>query len=249
MAAASNAKYELYYWPSIQGRGELIRLPLEAAGAAYVDVARLPKSQGGGVPALMAVLEGGTRGPLPFAPPILKHGRVLVAQTAAILQYLAPRLGLVPKDEASRLYAHQLQLTVADFLVEVHDTHHPIGVDLYYEDQGPEAKRRSDVFLKSRLPKFVGYFERVLERNRAAKGRYALGSALSYVDLSFFQVVAGLEYAFPREMARRRASIPLLRGLCDRVMALPRVAAYLASPRRIPFNEHGIFRHYPELDT
>jgi glutathione S-transferase len=246
MAAAH--RYELYYWPSIQGRGEPIRLALEAAGARYTDVARLPEGRSGGVGALMALLEGKRRGPLPFAPPILKHGRVVLAQTAAILQYLGPRLGLAPRDEPGRLYAHQLQLTIADLFVEAHDAHHPVGVDLYYEQQRREARRRTDSFLKSRVPKFLGYFERVLARNRAAKGRHAVGAALSYVDLSLFQLVCGLEYAFPRAMARRRRSNPLLLALRDRVAASPRVAAYLASPRRIAFNEHGIFRHYRELD-
>lgn len=242
--------YRLYYWPSIQGRGELVRLALEAAGAAYADVARLPAKQGG-VKALMALLEGkglGGAAP-PFAPPILQHGELFIAQTALILQYLGPRLRLVPRDEPSRLAAHQLQLTVSDLVSEAHDVHHPIGVDLYYEDQAPEAKRRAELFVANRIPKFLGYFERAIKANDAGGGVHAVGAALSYVDLSLFQVVSGLEYAFPRALARLRAKIPRLLKVRDAVAAHPRVAAYLRSERRIPFNQQGIFRHYPELDA
>lgn len=239
--------YELYYWPGIQGRGEFVRLALEAAGAPYVDVARLPGEQGGTQP-LIAMLGRGAYGTLPFAPPILKHGGLLIAQTALILHYLGPRLGLVPRDEAGRVFAHQLQLTITDFISEAHDTHHPIGVDLYYEDQKPEALRRSGVFIANRIPKYLGYFERVLDQNRASRGRHAVGEKLSYVDLSLFQVMSGLGFAFPRALAAAAPRFPRLVALRDQVAALPRVAAYLASPRRIAFNQHGLFRYYAELD-
>src|SRR5687767_12890133 len=136
-------RYELYYWPTIQGRGEFVRLAFEEAGAAYVDVARLPASEGGGAAAIVALLRAEGPGLAPFAPPFVKAGDLVVAQTAAILQFLAPRLGLVPDDEAARVGAHQLQLTLADLVGEVHDTHHPIAVDEYYEDQKPEARRRA----------------------------------------------------------------------------------------------------------
>lgn len=234
-------RYELHYWPTIQGRGEFVRLALEAAGAAYADVARTP----GGMRRMLALMEGeGASVHPPFAPPILKHGRTVVAQTAAILHYLGPRLGLVPAGESARLWAHQLQLTIADFVLEVHDTHHPVSVGLYYEDQKPESKRRAKAFRAERMPKFLGYFERVLAANR---GR-SVGRSLSYPDLSLFQVVEGLRYAFPRAMRTAERGCPHLVRLHERVAALPRVAAYLASARRIPFNEQGIFRHYPELD-
>jgi glutathione S-transferase len=246
--ATGNAIYELFYWPSIQGRGEFVRLALEAGGAPYVDVARQPASEGGGVKALMAMLEG-TGGGVPlFAPPILRHGAITLSQTAAILQYLGPRLGLVPGDEAGRLTANHLQLTIADFALEVHDTHHPIASALYYEDQKPEAARRAEQFIKHRIPKFLGYFERVLETNDAGGGRHAVGAQRSYVDLSLFQIMTGLGYAFPNALAKVARKYPLLVQLAARVAAEPPVAAYLASPRRIPFNEHGLFRHYPELD-
>ncbi len=236
-------RYELYYWPSIQGRGEFVRLALEEAGADYLDVARLPKQ---GVPALMQFLGGKSQERPPFAPPFLKAGKLVIAQTANILLFLGPRLGLVPKVEASRLWAHQLQLTVSDWLVEAHDAHHPIGGAFYYEDQKPESKRRSAHFTAERLPKFLGYFERVLARK---KGGWLLGKPFSYTDLSLFQMIAGLRYAFPRAMERLEPKYPRSVALHERVTARPRIAAYLASTRRIAFNQHGIFRHYPELDA
>ena len=239
--------YELYYWPGIQGRGEFIRLALELAGADYVDVARGRPEDGQGMPAMMRLLEG--ENPLPpFAPPILKDGALLIAQTANILLYLAPRLGLAPADEAGRLWAHQLQLTMSDFLVEIHDTHHPIGSGLYYEDQKPEAVRRAADFLATRAPKHLGYLERVIERNPARSGLLA-GAAVSCADLSLFQIVEGLRHAFPKAMARLERDCPKVITLHDRVAAEPNIKAYLASPRRIPFNQMGIFRRYPELDA
>ncbi|HTP49170.1 MAG TPA: glutathione S-transferase [Anaeromyxobacteraceae bacterium] len=240
--------YRLFYWPGIQGRGEFVRLAFEAAGVPYADVARLPASRGGGAAAVVRLLR--EKGPwlTPLGPPALRHGRVLVAQTAAILQYLAPRLGLAPRDEPSRLRAHQIQLTIADLVAEVHDTHHPIAGSLYYEDQRPEAARRSAAFVRERIPMYLGYLDGALDSNPAGKGRWLVGRGLSYVDLSAFQVVAGLRYAFPRAMGRHERRAPRLAALHDRVAALPRVAAYLSSERRIPFNEAGIFRHYPELD-
>jgi len=169
----------------------------------------------------------------------------VIAQTANILLFLGPRLGLVPQAEATRVWAHQLQLTIADFVTEIHDSHHPIAGGLYYHEQKPEAKRRAGDFRAERLPKFLGYFEDVLGRNG---GQYMVGKALSYVDLSMFQVIAGLGYAFPKAMARLRPGWPLLMALHQRVMARPRMAAYLASDRRLPFSTEDVFRHYPELD-
>jgi glutathione S-transferase len=240
-------KYELYYWPHIQGRGEFIRLALEEGGAEYVDVARLPESEGGGRAAVSRVLEDAAGGRMPFAPPILKAGKLLISQTANILHYLGPRLDLVPEGEAARLWAHQLQLTLSDLVVEAHDTHHPIAKSLYYEDQKPEALRRAADFRALRLPKFLGYFERVLAANPAGDS-HLIGKSLTYVDLSMFQVIAGLSYALPRAMAALARQHPKLAALHRRVAERPRIAAYLASARRIPFNERGIFRHYPELD-
>ena len=238
--------YELFYWPGIQGRGEFVRLALEAAGAPYVDVAR-ERGPGRGVKALMAMLEGRAAPFTPFAPPFLRDGQVVVSHVANILLYLGPRLNLAPADEASRLFAHGLQLTITDLVAEVHDTHHPISTDLYYEDQKKEAKARTAAFLGERAPKYLGYFERVLADNPAGKA-HAVGDQLSTVDLSLFQVWAGLNYAFPRAFAGADKLYPALAALAASVAALPNVAAYLASERRIPFNESGIFRHYPELD-
>ena len=246
--ATRKPAYELFYWPGIQGRGEFVRLAFVDAGVAYDDVARRPESDGGGVAAIEALLAGGGRWLAPFGPPALRHGKVLVAQTAAILQYVAPRIGVVPDDEESRLRAHQNQLTLADLVTEAHDTHHPISVSLHYEDQREEAARRASAFVRERIPKFLAYLDGALDSNRAGRGRWLVGRRCSYVDLSTFQVIAGLRYAFPLAMRRHEARYPRLVALHDAVAARPRVAAYLASDQRIPFNEHGIFRRYPELD-
>jgi glutathione S-transferase len=243
-AKTGRARYELYYWPTIQGRGEFVRLALEEGDARYVDVAREP----GGVKAMMAFLAGKERGFLPLAPPFLKAGPIVVAQTAEILRFLGPRLGLVPDDEASRVAASQVALTVADLVSEAHDTHHPIAVARYYEEQRAPAMERAKAFTSERIPKYLRWFERVLERNTKSRGRWLVGAGRTYADLSLFQAVAGLRYAFPKAMKRAERKTPRVAALHARVSELPRIAAYLASPRRIPFNESGIFRRYPELD-
>jgi glutathione S-transferase len=234
----AHMKYELYYWPMIQGRGEYIRLALEEANAAYIDVAR----GSGGTSAMMRLMEKGETPP--FAPPFLKAGKLVIAQTANILLYLGSRHGLAPKTEAGRLWVHQLQLTVADFVLEIHDTHHPLGPSLYYEDQKAPARKRTDEFWNERVPKYLGYFEGLLK----GKGSWLTGRRLSYVDLSLFQIVDGLRYAFPKRMEDFESEIPRLVDLHVRVAARPNIKAYLESDRRIPFNEEGIFRHYKELD-
>jgi glutathione S-transferase len=230
--------YQLYYWTGLQGRGEFVRLCLEDAGAEYTDVARVE-----GDDAIMPFLNGDHEGPVPFAPPFLKSGRLVIAQVANILQYLGPRHDLVPESESKRLHAHQLELTITDFVAEVHDTHHPVSNELYYEDQRDEAKKRAKDFREHRIPKFLGYFEKSIERGG---GKFPLREH-SYVDLSLFQIMAGLEYAFPKALAKQK--VPLLRDLARRVADRPNVAAYLASERRVAFNTSGIFRHYPELDA
>jgi glutathione S-transferase len=233
-------RYELYYWPSIQGRGEYVRLALEEAGADYVDVARSER----GMAAMMRMMEtkGGTP---PFAPPFLKAGKLVIGQTANILFYLGSRHGLASKAEAGKLWLHQLQLTITDFVLEIHDTHHPLGPTLYYEDQRSEAKKRTSEFWNERVPKYLGYFERLIEENG---GAYVTGRRVTYVDLSLFQIVQGLRYAFPKRMKAFERRIPGLIGLHDRVASRPNIKAYLSSDRRIAFNEDGIFRHYKELD-
>jgi glutathione S-transferase len=238
--------YELYYWPSIPGRGEFIRLALEECGAEYLDVARASKEAG--VQAMMRLLEDRTIAHRPFAPPFLRAGTLLIGQTANILRYLGARHGLAPRDESGELWTQQLQLTVSDLLAEVHDTHHPIAAGLYYEDQKSEARRRTADFLATRLPKYLNYFETVLERNPAGPA-YLSGASLSYADLSMFQVIEGLRYAFPSAMVRLAPRIPKLLALHERVVKRPRIAAYVASARWLPCNEQGIFRHYPELDA
>jgi len=235
-------RYQLYYHPTVQGRGEFVRLALEEAGADYVDVAR----RKGGAAAMMKIIEDGRSARPPFAPPFLKAGKLVIAQTANILFYLGSRLELAPRDEAGRLWAHQLQLTIADLVVEIHDTHHPITSWLYYEEQRPAAKRRTRDFWRYRVPKFLGYFERVLKKNG---GKYLVGGRLSYVDLSLFQIVEGLRYAFPKRMKRFEKKIPAVVALHDRVARRPRIKAYMSSPRRIPFSQWGIYRYFKELDA
>jgi glutathione S-transferase len=235
-------RYELYYWPTIQGRGEFIRLALEEAGADYVDVARKGKR---GMDAMKKLLESPRLARPPYAPPFLKAGNLIVAQTANILFYLGPRLSLTPRDEAGRLWVHQLQLTISDLVVEIHDTHHPVSGWLYYEEQRPAAKRRTADFWRYRVPKLLGYFERVLEKSG---GNFVAGRKLTYVDLSLFQIVEGLRYAFPRRMKRFEKKVPRVIALHDRVEKRPRIAAYLASERRIPFSQWGIYRYFKELD-
>ena len=227
-------RYELYYWPTIQGRGEFVRLALEEAGADYVDVARRPGKRG--VPAMMKFLDGTRIKRPPFAPPFLKAGKVVIGQTANILLYLGSRLGLAPRDEAGKLWVHQLQL---------HDTHHPITGYLFYEQQRAAAKLRTKYFWRYRAPKFLRYFERVLAKSG---GPYVLGRRLCYVDLSLFQIVEGLRYAFPKRMKRMERKIPRLVALHDRVAKRPRIAAYLASERRIAFSQWGIYRYFKALD-
>jgi glutathione S-transferase len=233
-------RYQLFYWPEIQGRGEFVRLALEDAGAAYDDVAR----KAGRINKMMAMMDGRDKHP-PFAPPFLKAGRLVIAQVAEILFYLGPRLKLAPRDEAGRLWLHQLQLTVTDFVKEIHDTHHPLGGELYYEDAKPEAKRFTKNFLAERAPKYLGYFEKVLKKSGGAA---TLGRKVSYMDLSLFQLVEGLRYAFPKAMRRIECEVPRVVAVRDRIAARERIKKYLASPRRIPFSEMGVFRHYPELD-
>ena len=234
-------RYELYYWPEIQGRGEFVRLALEDAGASYDDVARKPS----GMNRMMAMLNGVRDRRPPFAPPFLKAGKLVIAQVANILFFLGPRLKLAPRDEAGRLWLNQLQLTVTDFVKEIHDTHHPVGSGLYYEDQKPEARRYAENFLDERVPKYLGYFEMVRKKSG---GPFLLARKTTYIDLSIFQLSEGLRYAFPRAMKDIERKVPGLVEVRDKVAERPRIKTYLASPRRIAFNEMGIFRHYPELD-
>jgi len=232
-------RYQLYYWPGIQGRGEFVRLALEDAGASYDDVARGK----GGMGRMTGMMEREKRPP--FAPPFLKAGKVVIAQVANILFYLGPRLKLAPRAEADRLWLHQLQLTVTDFVKETHDTHHPLGGELYYEDAKPEAKRFTENFLAARAPKYLGYFDHVIKKSG---GPYVLGRRATYIDLSLFQLIEGLRYAFPNAMKEIERDVPRVVAVHDKVAERPGIKKYLASPRRIAFNESGIFRHYPELD-
>jgi glutathione S-transferase len=237
--------YELHYWPGIQGRGEFVRLALEAARVEYVDVARGPASEGGGARNLAQLMD--ELSPAPFAPPILVAETLAIAQTANILLFLGHRHKLAPEEETGRLWVNQLQLTMADLVDEAHDTHHPLSSGLYYEDQKEAAKQRAEHFRQERMPKYLGYFERIL-KGGGESGAGLAGEVLTYADLSLFQVVRGLQYAFPNAMKALAPKLEATLALAHRVEQLSNVAAYLESERRIPFNEQGIFRRYPELD-
>jgi glutathione S-transferase len=239
--------YELYYWPNIQGRGEFVRLALEEAGADYIDVARSTAGADDGVGAFMAAMEEEGSTHPPFAPPFLKDGDLIIGQTAAILLYLGDRHALAPSDLAKRLWVHQIQLTICDLVVEVHDTHHPLGADLYYEEQKPEALRRAKHFREERIPKFLSWFEHILTQNPEG-AEYLAGNGVSYADLSLFQLAEGLLYAFPRRTNTILAEVPRVAALHQMIAHRPRIRAYLNSGRRLAFSEQGIFRHYPELD-
>lgn len=240
-------RYELYYWPTIQGRGEFVRLALEQAGAEYIDVTR-EQGKGMGLKAMLNLMNGvGLERP-PFAPPFVRAGKQVIAQTANILDFLAPQLGLVPAAESTRRWVHQLQLTVEDLIVDIHDTHHPVASSLYYQEQIAESKRRAKFFCQERAPELLSYFERVWQRSPGERG-YLVGRSLSYIDLSLFQVIDGLRYAFPKMMKRLSRKIPGLLILHETVSNKPNIRRYLSSERRLAFNQDGIFRHYPELDS
>ena len=239
--------YELYYWPEIQGRGEFVRLALEDAGVAYIDVARGSENDGQGVPAMLAFMNGQGTSHIPFAPPFLRDGDVVIGQTAAILLYLGGRIELAPLDEAGRLWTHQIQLTITDIVKEVYNSHHPIDEDMWFHEQKAEAIHRAGVFRKDRMPKFLGWFERILAANPAGDA-HLVGGAISYADLSLFQLVEGLRFAFPNAAGQALAKLPRVTALHAAVARRPRLKSYLDSVRRVPFSETGIFRHYPELD-
>lgn len=240
--------YEFFYWPEIQGRGEFVRLALEDAGAAYIDVARGSESDGRGVPAMLRLMEGEGTPHIPFAPPFLRDGQVIVSHTAAILLYLGGRVGLAPTDEDGRLWAHQIQLTITDIVKEVYNSHHPIDEDKWFHEQKDEAIARAAVFRRDRMPKFLGWFERILEANPSGAD-HLVGRVVTYADLSLFQLIEGLRYAFPLAAARELATLPRVTALYKAIGDRPRLKAYLASERRVPFSETGIFRRYPELDA
>jgi glutathione S-transferase len=232
--------YELYYHAANAGRGEFIRLPLEEAGADYVDVAREP----GGAEKMARFMQDASVAHPQFAPPFLKDGDLVIGQTANILLYLGPKIGLAPEDEGERLWAHQLQLTIADLVQAIQHTHHPVAHGLYYDAQKAEAATYTKHFFAERVPKFLGYFERVL-----GSRDHMVGASLSYVDLSLFWLFEGLRFAFPTRMWGLEPAYPGLVALRDHVALRPNIVAYRKSPRYMAFNDRGVFRHYPELDA
>jgi glutathione S-transferase len=235
--------YQLWYWPEIQGRGEFVRLAMEAGGIDYRDMARDQGSD-----ALIADMKARQGRHGPFAPPYLAldDAGMAIAQVANILLYLGERHQLAPSGMADRLWLHEVQLTVTDFVAEVHQVHHPVGIGSYYEDQKGEAARFAREFREERMPKFLGWFERAAAAN---PGDWLIDGRWTYGDTSIFQLIEGLRYMFPRRMRTLEEDIPELIAIRDRVAELPGIRTYLASERRIAFNTQGIFRHYPELDA
>jgi glutathione S-transferase len=232
--------YDLWYWPGIQGRGEFVRLVLEGAGIPYRDRARED-----GAEALIKDMHG--RGGFgPFAPPYLVDGDFAIAHVAHILAWLTDKHSLGSGRLETDLQLIQLQLTITDLVAEVHDVHHPVGAAKYYHEQKDEALIAAGSFRDARMPKYLGYFEGALAVN---EGPFVLGDKWSHVDTSLFQLVEGLSYAFPRRMAALKDDYPRLHAVRDAIAGIDRVAAYLASDRRISFSEDGVFRHYPELDA
>lgn len=250
--------YELLYHPGIPGRGEFIRLVLEAAGVPYKDLANDSIE---GAYSVQAIIDPSSTGdddgnPPPFAPPALripsegKRGTALVIyQTPSILAYLGDRLGLAGADQAERAWVLSHTLTALDCNNEVHDTHHPIAVSEYYEAQMDEALKKAKVFREHRIPKFLGYFERLLMGNKEhGGGRYLVGCKLSFADTTVWQVLSGLEFAFPREIEARKQEYPtLFEKFYPSIREEKGIKEYLASNRRLPFGM-GVYRHYPELD-
>ena len=256
--ARTQPPYELLYWPEIPGRGEFIRLAFEATGTSYKDVANESKD---GINAVLAAKADDLTidsdgNPPAFAPPALrilgegKEGKTLVLyQTPAILSYLGDKLGLAGEDEVEKHWILSHTLTALDLNNEAHDTHHPVAVAKYYEDQKEEALKKATDFRENRLPKFFSFFERVLKGNdENGQGKYLVGSKLSYADTTVWHVLNGLKFAFPKELEAREKEFPTLFGtFYPSVQEQSGLKDYLSSDRRKPYSM-GIFRHYPELD-
>ncbi|KAK5109187.1 hypothetical protein LTR62_007272 [Meristemomyces frigidus] len=256
--APSHAQYELLYHPGIPGRGEFIRLAFEAKGVAYTDVANEQKD---GYSTVQAVcMNKGTESvdgnPPVFSSPALRipgaglDGQALViAQTPNILWYLGEKLGLVPDDEGGKYHVQQVALTALDLTNETHDTHHPLAVMQYYEDQKEAALAKAKDVRENRIPKYLSYFSRVLEHNAPhGKRKFLVGSYLTYADTTVWQVLNGLLFAFPKEMEARRKEFPaLFEELYPAVQEVEGIRQYLASERRLAYSS-GVFRYYPELD-
>ena len=214
--------------------------------------------------------EGGN--PPSLAPPILRHGDLLINQLPNILLYLGPQLGLAPywdEDPNGIYYINELALTASDGLSnEAHDTHHPIAAGAYYEDQKEEAKKKAKDYIKNRLPKFVGYFERVLKSEASKGGEWLYGGKLTYADLVLFHTVDGVSFAFPKALEKMKKSGEYdgVFNLIERIRSRDNIKKYLESDRRQKYSK-GIYRkssliyivswercltlpgHYPELDA
>ncbi|SMY24333.1 unnamed protein product [Zymoseptoria tritici ST99CH_1A5] len=252
----SQPKYEILYHPGIPGRGEFIRLAFEVTGTPYTDIANSQKDGYATVQkTCMNTTSTASEGSNPpmFAPPALripgagKNGEALViAQTSNILLYLSEKLSLLPEgDENGKYFVNQLVLTALDLNNEIHDTHHPIGPSLYYEDQKDASLLKAKDVRENRIPKFLSYFERVLKGN--GDGKYLVGERVTTADVTVWQVLDGLQFAFPKEMAVRRKEFEALFKWYEGFKEEKGLKAYLGSERRLPYSQ-GVFRYYPELD-
>ena len=235
--------FKLIYWPGNPGRGEFVRLAFEATGTPYEDTALTQSAQ-----EVLTTVDPQRQlkdRDVHFAVPVLKHGDFSIGQTSAILAYIGPIIGLSPKDDQGKAKVNQIQLTIADFTVEAHDTHHPIGKMQYYEDQKEEALKKAIDFVDNRLPKFLDYFERQITANGNEPWLY--GNTMTYADTSLLEVISGLLYAFPKCVEEQKSKAPKVFALYDAVRNHEKIKAYLASERRQKYNM-GVFRYYAELD-
>jgi glutathione S-transferase len=247
------AEYELIYWPSLPGRGEFVRLVLEAGGASYSDIAA--KSIPDSAQAVLGLIAesniGDATNPPIFAPPFLRHGDLSMNQTMNILRYLAPKFGLEGDgSEATKVHLASIAATIFDGLCnEAHETHHPIASSAYYEDQKPEAAKRAKNYIEERLPKFLTYVTRVLKAKTSGGGPWLYGGTFTYADIVLFQCIDGNLFAFPKTMAKLRADSKYdgVFKLYEAVKEVPKIAAYLSGKRPYQYGE-GIWRHYPELE-
>ncbi|KAK4058824.1 hypothetical protein OIO90_000270 [Microbotryomycetes sp. JL221] len=257
MSNPSKPDFEVVYHAGIPGRAEFVRLMFEATGVTYRDA---PQEDGQDciIPYVTGNFADHDKNPLPFAVPVLRHNDVVISQVPNIVLYLSSRLPPIDLDGESTNTAqtpaplhdlstfHWLEqlMTILDMNNEVHETHHPIDIRLYYEDQKAEAQKRAQAFREARIPKFLGNFENNIKKHTSG----FLNEKVSPADLALFHMVEGILFAFPERINQVKSEFPHVFKLRDTIKSSRRIQAYINSGRRIPFNNYGIFRHYTELD-